>query len=337
MTLSKDDKERLVIDLYKKDKTRPEIARIVKMSFSRIQFIIKRYEDSLPSKTQSKCSQALALFSEGLKPLSVAIQLDIPPATAESHYLDYKRLVGLSGFANLYADVGESLVDFISFYKEVRLRNITIDNVKEAISASMRLPGILEQLARASVELQQKQIYLLQAREAQQQLNSQYEVSRQLVISETSKLTSISQQVQIMNDKYSNLNSVIERLKIRRPYQEFKQLIEWAALSVIKNHGLIIAIAFAAVVKALGDEEILNSQKNVKLDTSDLADRLVESANLIFDGIFTGIRESILHRTMESLNIPIPTTISENWEHITELEKIQAERMLKSQYVDTAN
>lgn len=337
MSLSKDEKERLVIDLYKKDKTRPEIARIVKMSFKRIQYIIKRYEDSLPSGLQSKCSQALTLFSRGLEPLSVAIQLDISPATAKSYYLDYKGLVGLYSFANIYADVGESLPDFISLYKEVRSRNITVDNVKEAISASMRLPGILEQLARASVELQQKQIYLLQAREAQQQLNSQYEVSRQLVISETSKLTSISQQVQIMNDKYSNLISVIERLKIGRPYQEFKQLIEWAALSVIKNHGLIIAIALAAVVKALGDEEIINSQKNVKLDTSDLADRLVESANLIFDGIFTGIRECILHRTMESLNIPIPTTISENWEHITELEKIQAERMLKSQYVDTAN
>jgi hypothetical protein len=330
MSLSKAEKELLVIDLYKEDKTRPEIARIVKMSFKRIQFIIKRYEDSLPSGLQSKCSQALTLFSRGLAPLSVAIQLDISPAAAKSYYLDYKGLVGLYSLANIYADVGDSLPDFISLYKEIRLRNITINNVKDATSAAIMLPDILKQVANSSAELQNVQFCLQQAKEALLQLNGQYEVSRQLVISKTSELNSLTEQVRIMDDNYSNLNSVIEKLKTGRPYQQFKQIIEWAAVSVIKKQGLIIAIVFAAVVKALLNDEILNSQKNLKLDTSDLTDRLVKSANLILDGIFRGIRESILHRIINSLNIPTPTTMSESCEHITELEKIEAERMLKS-------
>jgi hypothetical protein len=337
MTLSKDEKERLVIDLYKKDKTRPEIARIVKMSFKRIQTIIHGYEDSLPSTLQSESSQALNLFSKGLKPLSVAIQLGIPPATAESYYLDYMRLVGLSSFANIYNEVGESLGDFISFYREVRSRNITIDNVNEALSASIRLPGILEQLARSSAELRQTQFCLLQIREALPQLNAQYEVSRQLAQSQAARLQHLTLQVEIMNEKHSHLNSVIERLKKDTDYQEFRQITEREAASVIKNRDLIIEITVAAVVKALQEEEIPTSQPYVHLHTGDLTDRLVKSASLILDEILTGVSDRILDRVIECLSTPIPTTRSQPQSQVTDWDRTELQRILKSRGLDNSN
>lgn len=337
MTLSKDEKERLVIDLYKKDKTRPEIARIVKMSFKRIQFIIKRYEDSLPSTLESECSQALTLFGKGQKPLSVAIELGILPATSESYYLDYMRLVGLSGFADIYNEVGKSLGDFISFYKEVRSRNITIDNLKEALNASIRLPGILQQLATSSTELQQIQFCLLQEKEALRQLNAQYEVSRQLAQSEASRLLYLSQQIEIMNNKFSHLNSVVERLKKDTDYQKLRQITEREAASVIKNRDLIIELTVAAVVKALREEETPTSQSYIHLHTGDLTDRLVKSAGLILDEILTGVSDRILDRVMESLSTPIPTTRSQPQSMVTDWERIELQRILKSRGLDNSN
>ena len=85
------ERERLVIDLYKnQNKSIRDIAKVAKMSFRDIGFILKKEglshglamteDDNNNKKTHpnnEKATQAYKLFSEGKKPIEVAIQLGL--------------------------------------------------------------------------------------------------------------------------------------------------------------------------------------------------------------------------------------------------------------------
>ena len=85
--LSKAEKEEIVIQLYKENKSFREIATLMHMSFRDISAITKKVElqaarergyvaeDTQP---KSKESQAFKLFLEGKSPIEVAIALDEP-------------------------------------------------------------------------------------------------------------------------------------------------------------------------------------------------------------------------------------------------------------------
>jgi transposase len=86
--LSRVEKEQRVIELYKQGRSIREIAHEVHMSFAGIGSIIRKFtglqgdddgkskeqQDKAPTTLLSKDSQAFALFSDGKKPIEVAIK-----------------------------------------------------------------------------------------------------------------------------------------------------------------------------------------------------------------------------------------------------------------------
>ena len=82
MVLTREQKERLVLDLYNQGKSTREIAEEARMSFRDIGAILdKAEEEKKTSKEQaekvSQSTQAYKLFSEGKSPVQVAIALNI--------------------------------------------------------------------------------------------------------------------------------------------------------------------------------------------------------------------------------------------------------------------
>ena len=82
MVLTREEKERLVLDLYNEGKSTREIAQIVHMSFRDIgAFIDKKEKEEEAKQGQARqifaSTQAYKLFSEGKSPVQVAIALNI--------------------------------------------------------------------------------------------------------------------------------------------------------------------------------------------------------------------------------------------------------------------
>ncbi len=105
--LSKTEKEQRVIELYQQGKNIREIAHEVHMSFGDIGAIERKFkglqdddgkskeqQDKAPS-TLSKDSQAFALFSDGKKPIEVAIKLDLKADVVDRLYQQFWKLEGL--------------------------------------------------------------------------------------------------------------------------------------------------------------------------------------------------------------------------------------------------
>jgi DNA-binding CsgD family transcriptional regulator len=96
MVLTREEKERLVLDLYNQGKSTREIVEEARMSFRDIGAILnKAIEEKEASKEQadkiSKSTQTYKLFSEGKSPVQVAIALNIREPEVARFYVEYWR------------------------------------------------------------------------------------------------------------------------------------------------------------------------------------------------------------------------------------------------------
>jgi predicted DNA-binding protein YlxM (UPF0122 family) len=91
-----DERKMHVIDLYfNQHKSYAEIAQIEKISPRDIHTIIKEeIAKRQKHKQQELCSKAYELFSQGKKPLQVAIELNIRQSEATKYYREYWKLRG---------------------------------------------------------------------------------------------------------------------------------------------------------------------------------------------------------------------------------------------------
>jgi hypothetical protein len=132
--LSNAEREKLVVDLYyNQQKNVRQIAQQARISFRDIAAILKKKEaaevnDGSSSdggngivKSNQKSTQAYKLFSEGYKPVDVAIQLGLSERQATKYCREYWELKGLHELTFLYEERKHHLPSFL------RLHNITED------------------------------------------------------------------------------------------------------------------------------------------------------------------------------------------------------------------
>jgi Mor family transcriptional regulator len=87
--LARKEKQNLVIDLYKQDKTVREIAKEVHMSFSDISTIIKR---EFGDEDVTKDAQIFKLFERGRKPIDIAIKFNTSANEVQKLHREYRSL-----------------------------------------------------------------------------------------------------------------------------------------------------------------------------------------------------------------------------------------------------
>ena len=100
MISTREEKERLVLDLYNEGKSTREIAQIAHMSFRDIGFIIDKKEkekEAIEGQSQQGIlsTQAYKLFSEGKTPEEVAIALNLRQTQVTEFYTEHWRAEGI--------------------------------------------------------------------------------------------------------------------------------------------------------------------------------------------------------------------------------------------------
>ena len=75
--LTRQEKERLVIDLYNQGKTIRDIAKELRMSFRDIGTILKKEEKQDVKESLFPSTQAYRLFSKGKSTIEIAITLNL--------------------------------------------------------------------------------------------------------------------------------------------------------------------------------------------------------------------------------------------------------------------
>src|SRR5215203_5922714 len=118
--LTRQEKERLVIDLYNQNKTYREIAKEVRICPRDIGTILKKAsgereenQDKEQSSSLSPSTKAYQLFSEGKSLIEVAIGLDLSESETTKYYEEYLNLSQMHELGMVYKEIGGDIVNFL--------------------------------------------------------------------------------------------------------------------------------------------------------------------------------------------------------------------------------
>jgi predicted DNA-binding protein YlxM (UPF0122 family) len=172
MVLSREEKEKLVLDLYyNKGYTYRQIVKELKMSPNQIRDIIRRHEEkdnaiANRKRELSLSSKAYKLYSKGKNRAQVAIMLDIPEAQATQFHFEYFRLTGQDELISLYARTKGKLSLLLKLFDELALkREMSIEHIANVVEISLhKLPymeSLYDQAKREVERLVEKRDYLL--------------------------------------------------------------------------------------------------------------------------------------------------------------------------------
>ena len=114
--ITKEEKERKVVELYKKGANIRQISKRVKMSISDIGRITRMLsgdpEPIANTKKLSKHSHALELFRTKHSNLDVATKVGLTDKETEEEHKHYRRLIGMDRFCDFY-DGMEGNLDYL--------------------------------------------------------------------------------------------------------------------------------------------------------------------------------------------------------------------------------
>jgi transposase-like protein len=166
MFISKEEKERLVLELYyEKGYTYRQIAKELHMSPNQIQDIIRRHEAKTNAKANKKkelslCSKAYKLFSKRKTNVEVAILLDIPQPQVTQFQYQYWKLMGQDKLVTLHSLLGDRIFSLFKLYKELIIkREISIERLIDLVETALnKLPYAEDhyELAKQAADRQQE-------------------------------------------------------------------------------------------------------------------------------------------------------------------------------------
>jgi transcriptional regulator len=163
---------RKVIELYKQGKSTRDIAKEIRMSLRDISIILKKHgvnhgiamiadDDNNNKKSHSnneKATQAYKLFSEGKKPVQVAIELGLREKQVDKLYREFCKLKNLNGLYEIYPQIEHCLPSFLKLHKALKKRGLNPNNVEwfaDAIeTGAIKIPEIQKQYAKVKDELE---------------------------------------------------------------------------------------------------------------------------------------------------------------------------------------
>jgi hypothetical protein len=145
--LTRQEKERLVIDLYNQGKTIREISKEVRISFRDIGAILRKESGKEQNEKQSlsPSSRAYSLFFEGKTPIEVAIALNLTESETTRLYEEYLNLEQIHDLKMVYEEVGDDIVQFLELYKLSKDANMKPEYVVNLLQMSNGYLPFLEQ------------------------------------------------------------------------------------------------------------------------------------------------------------------------------------------------
>lgn len=168
MVITRQEKEKLILDLYNQGKTYQQIASIARVSVRDIKPVLEKAEkererelgittqegkenDSNNHKPQksSFASQAYRLFSEGKSPLQVAVELNLREAEATKYYREHWKLKQLYNLNLIYEDIKNDIFPLAKLYRRIKIAGIKTEQAVNLIKmAEYDLPAIEQKYQR---------------------------------------------------------------------------------------------------------------------------------------------------------------------------------------------
>jgi transposase len=257
--LTREEKERRVIELTEQGKSVREIAKAVQMSFATIGYLRRRHSGETGSKgtkegaeaPPSKETQVFRLFEQGKTPIEVTIQLDLKPAEVGILYTEYWKLKGLHDLNQLYEERKNDLAEFHAAYKIMKDEGVSPRQLVEAANNLEQLISLEARLNKINHDIQSKENQKQVQMDELSLLRNDLTLVTQELESYTPIISANKGEIAKLGHHVQELESLIARLKNTGEYRRVERVAEVAARKILKDNMKILEIALGAVIQAL--------------------------------------------------------------------------------------
>ena len=138
MVLTREEKERFVLDLYNQGKSTRQIAEEARMSFRDIGAILDKVEEEKKTNKEqaekvSQSTQAYKLFFEGKSPVQVAIALNLQEPEVAKFYVEYWRLIQYHSLSRIYEEIKDGIGYFVRLYISAKVARMGLEQVVKVL------------------------------------------------------------------------------------------------------------------------------------------------------------------------------------------------------------
>jgi hypothetical protein len=261
--LTRQERERLVLDLYKQGKTYREISKEARISPRDIGVILNKTfaEKAEGLKEQheeiqqiSVSSQAYKLFSERKTPLEVAVELNLREIEATKFYKEYWKLKQLHNLNMVHEETKGDIEPFLKLYRLSKAAGMNVQQVVNLLKiANNNLLDIQCRYERLKRELNTLEFDKQQSHRTMAYFNNQIETQRKALTSY--RVSSIRERREIRNlyNEKVRLEALVTGFKSNNEeyLNKIKQAAEEKIKDVLTNGKLILKFATFSVIESL--------------------------------------------------------------------------------------
>jgi hypothetical protein len=265
--LTRQERERLVLELYNQGKTYREIAKEARISPRDIGVILNKVveektereeqDDAEKNRQEEKqlslSAQAYKLFSDRKTPLEVAIELNLRESEATKFYREYWKLKQLHNLRMVYEEVKGDIEYFLKIHKLSKAKGMSVKQVVNLLEiANNDLPALEERFKRLRNEISMLQFQKQIDERNLYQLNNQIVSTAKLLNSlricckrerreigslynEKARLDTLVTGFKNNNEEYLDKIKHAAYEEVKRVLTDSKLLLQLATLSVIES------------------------------------------------------------------------------------------------------
>ena len=267
MVLTRQEKEKLIEDLYNQGKTYQQIAKEARVSVRDIKPALEKAEkekekklgianqvrEERSHKQQKPSSQAYRLFAQGKTPLDVASELNNREVEATKYYREYWKLKRLYRLDQIYEDVKDDIIHIIRLHRRMKAAHIGIEEVINFIKiANNDLPAVEHKYQSIKRHVNSLESGKINECKTLHLIQSQIDDSKRALKS----LRAIGQEEE---DKINRLQG--ERIRLKRSvqlvkdndeeYLKIKKIVKHEISSVLLERKGLLRLAFYSLMESM--------------------------------------------------------------------------------------
>jgi hypothetical protein len=292
----RDDKVKLVIELYKQNKNIREIAKEVHISFSDIGTIFKK-EFGTNGDDESFEVKAFELFSKGLKPLDVIMKLNMKADEVKKLYTEYQGLSGLGKLNTMYEELGENIEQFFQLYKIMREQGFGAEEIVKAIKYGNDLPllGLKYESVKEQLKLTEDKKQNLISE--QQDLDNATAVSRTIIANLDHGIQKRTNAVKSLECKERNLIDRILNLMHTKEYKKVEEIARCETRTILNDRKTVLKLILFALIQAFR----LNPEKQILISAATNNEYQRSELLELAENILDMLTEELVKGTMDSV------------------------------------
>jgi predicted nucleic acid-binding protein/transposase len=275
--LTRQERERLVIELYNQGKTYREISKAARISPRDIGVILNRViqektealkeegieqqDDNVKQNKQqeqqqhlSLSAQAYKLFSDRKTPLEVAIALNLRESEATKFYKEYWKLKQLHNLNMVYEETKGNIEPFLRLYKLSKRKGMGVKQVVDALAiANNDLPALERRFKTLRNDVSTLQFRKQILERSLYQLNNQIASTTNLLNSLSVSCGKERREIENLYNEKTRLDALVTHFKNdnEENLNKIKHAANEEVKSVLTNNKLLLKFATLSIIESL--------------------------------------------------------------------------------------